>query len=153
MNVQLERHLATAEDTVAFGSALAAACPAGICIHLHGELAAGKTTLTRGYLRGLGHQGAVKSPTFTLVESYELSSRAVHHFDLYRLAAAGELEFIGIEEYLETGADCLIEWAERGGAVLPAPDLSIMLTVVDGGRDLTLSDHSELGHQVLSRFL
>ena len=144
------RHLASAAATCAFGAQLAAACPAGVRIHLSGELAAGKTTLARGYLRALGHAGAVKSPTFTLVETYQLPTRLVHHFDLYRLADAAELEFIGIEEYLEASADCLIEWAERGAAVLPLPDLEIRLMVTDDGRALTVQAYTALGREIVS---
>lgn len=146
----LVRRLSTAADTEAFGGAVARACPAGVVIHLHGDLAAGKTTFTRGYLRGLGHAGAVKSPTFTLVESYDLAGRAVHHFDLYRLAGAAELEFIGIEEYLDSGADCLFEWAERGAAVLPPPDLSVRLTVTDDGRAVEVTALTARGDEILS---
>ena len=149
MTTILTYTLATAEETEAFGARLAAACPSGVCIHLHGDLAAGKTTLARGYLRGLGHVGAVKSPTFTLVESYTLHDRTIHHFDLYRLADAAELEFIGIEEYLESGADCLFEWAERGAALLPSPDLQLDLVVIDGGRALTVVSRSECGNAVI----
>jgi tRNA threonylcarbamoyladenosine biosynthesis protein TsaE len=138
-----------AEDMEALGARLAIACPPGVHIHLSGDLAAGKTTFARGYLRALGHDGAVKSPTFTLVESYGLASRTVHHFDLYRMAA-GELEFIGIEDYFDADADCLIEWAERGAPVLPPPDLALTLRVIDGGREVVLESHSKLGDEIIS---
>ncbi len=141
--------VATADDMEALGARLAQACRPGVRIHLSGELAAGKTTLARGYLRALGHTGAVKSPTFTLVESYTLASRTVHHFDLYRMAA-GELEFIGIEDYFDADADCLIEWAERGAPILPVPDLSLSLRVVDAGRQVRLESHNQLGDDILS---
>lgn len=143
--------VATADDMEALGARLAHACRPGVRIYLSGELAAGKTTLARGYLRALGHRGAVKSPTFTLVESYTLASRTVHHFDLYRLAA-GELDFIGIEEYFDADADCLIEWAERGVPVLPMPDLSLTLRVVDDGREVRIASHGALGEELISKF-
>lgn len=143
--------VATAEDMEALGARLAQLCPPGIRIHLSGDLAAGKTTLARGYLRALGHTGAVKSPTFTLVESYALASRTVHHFDLYRMAA-GELEFIGIEDYFDADADCLIEWAERGAPVLPAPDIALALQVIDAGREVVVESHSQLGNEIISGF-
>ena len=127
--------IASAEAMEALGARVALACRPGVHLHLSGDLAAGKTTFARGYLRALGHDGAVKSPTFTLVESYALASRSVHHFDLYRMAA-GELEFIGIEDYFDADADCLIEWAERGAPVLPRADLALTLTVIDGGREV-----------------
>ena len=142
--------LARAADTEALGARLAGACPRGIYIHLLGELAAGKTTLARGYLRALGHAGAVKSPTFTLVETYEFAFGAVHHFDLYRIAAPAELEVIGIEEYLDGAADCLIEWADRGQDVLPACDIEICLTMAAVGRHAVLEGRSERGIKVVS---
>ena len=141
--------VSTAGDMEALGARIAAQCVPGIRIHLAGELAAGKTTFARGYLRGLGHAGAVKSPTFTLVESYALTDRTVHHFDLYRLVA-GELEFIGIEDYFEPDADCLIEWAERGAPVLPTPDLMFSLQVVDAGREVQIEGLTPLGDQIIS---
>lgn len=139
----------SAEAMEALGARLAAACAPGLRLHLSGELAAGKTTFARGYLNALGHRGAVKSPTFTLVESYALASRTVHHFDLYRMGA-GELEFIGIEDYFDADADCLIEWAERGAPVLPRPDLALHLTVVDGGREARLESHTARGDEIVS---
>ena len=149
MSMTLHLLVATAADMEALGARLAQACRPGVRIHLSGELAAGKTTLARGYLRALGHSGAVKSPTFTLVESYALASRTVHHFDLYRMTA-GELEFIGIEDYFDADADCLIEWAERGAPILPAADVSLSLRVVDEGREVRLESHSPSGDAILS---
>ncbi len=145
--------LARAEDTEALGARLAGACPRGICIHLLGELAAGKTTLARGYLHALGHKGAVKSPTFTLVETYEFAFGTVHHFDLYRIAAPAELEFIGIEEYIDGAADCLVEWADRGRDVLPICDIEIRLTVAAHGRRAELAGRSERGIEAVSRII
>jgi len=118
----------------AFGAAIARAVPGGVTIYLSGELAAGKTTLARGYLRARGYTGAVKSPTFTLVETYELNGQTVHHFDLYRIAHPEELEYIGLDEYFEAGADCLVEWPRRGTGVLPAADLDIALEVRGSAR-------------------
>jgi tRNA threonylcarbamoyladenosine biosynthesis protein TsaE len=149
VSASLSFHVASADAMEALGARLARCCHAGSRLYLCGELAAGKTTFTRGYLRALGHAGAVKSPTFTLVESYSLASRVVHHFDLYRLSAA-ELEFIGIEDYFDADADCLIEWAERGASVLPLPDLTLTLRVVDGGREVQLNSHGSLGDEIIS---
>lgn len=149
MNAAVQFVIASAEDMEALGARLAQACRPGVRIHLSGELAAGKTTLARGYLRALGHTGAVKSPTFTLVESYTLASRTVHHFDLYRMAA-GELEFIGIEDYFDADADCLIEWAERGAPILPAADLLLNLRVVDEGREVRVESRNLHGDDILS---
>ena len=121
--------------TEAVGAALAPLLKGGEVVALSGDLGAGKTTLVRGLLRALGHAGAVKSPTYTLVESYKLPAFELHHFDLYRLAEAGELEFLGLDEFLHPGAVCLFEWPERGAGVLPA-GLRIQLVREGSGRRL-----------------
>ncbi len=101
-------------------------------VYLQGELGTGKTTLVRGILRGLGFVGAVKSPTYTLLEPYE--ELLVYHFDLYRITDSQELDFIGIEELLDTPSIKLIEWPERGGSRLPTPDVQILLRTEGHGR-------------------
>jgi tRNA threonylcarbamoyladenosine biosynthesis protein TsaE len=118
----------------ALGGAIACHAPGGFTVFLSGQLAAGKTTLARGLVRALGHAGAVKSPTFTLVESYALADRRVHHFDLYRIADPEELEYLGLDEYFAGGALCIVEWPERGRACLPPADLELSLSVVPEGR-------------------
>jgi tRNA threonylcarbamoyladenosine biosynthesis protein TsaE len=125
--MQLEQRAESPEAMEALGARLAPGLHAGLLIFLHGELGAGKTTLIRGMLRGLGHAGAVKSPTYTLVEPYLLEKFPVYHFDLYRLNNPEELEFMGMRDYLEGQGVCLIEWAERGAAVLPAADVDVMI--------------------------
>lgn len=133
----------------AFGARLASVCDAVQLITLQGELGAGKTTLVRGMLRGLGHAGAVKSPTYTLVEPYEIAGHALYHFDLYRLAGAQELDDIGLRDYLDAAALCVVEWPERGGAQLPQPDLQIIFDSRTATRRLHIRALGAQGRQAL----
>ena len=147
MQVQLDNE----EAQVAFGEALGRALQGRGRIYLEGDLGAGKTTLTRGVLRAYGHLGAVKSPTYTLVEPYELDDQRIYHLDLYRLADPEELEFIGGRDVLSDEAICIIEWPSRGEGWLPAPDIRLSLAVADQGRQVTLTSHNEHGERVLNR--
>ncbi len=122
----------------------------GGLIFLEGDLGAGKTTFSRGLMRGFGHQGAVKSPTYTLVETYDVftdqtTPLTVCHFDLYRLGDPEELEFIGIRDYLEGAHLCLMEWADKGLGLLPAADLILFIDDITDGRQLTWQAGTEKG--------
>ena len=122
-------------------------------IYLRGDLGAGKTTLTRGLMRGYGYTGAVKSPTYTLVEPYEFSRYNIYHFDLYRLSDPDEVEFLGVSEYFNSQNLCLIEWPENGGSRLPKADLLISLAIENQGRRLSWQTSSERGQQIGERLL
>ncbi|MGY6554703.1 MAG: tRNA (adenosine(37)-N6)-threonylcarbamoyltransferase complex ATPase subunit type 1 TsaE [Wenzhouxiangella sp.] len=119
--------LATEQDMLAFGAPLAKRLAAGGVVYLSGDLGVGKTTLVRGLLRALGHEGAVKSPSYGLVESYELGNLAVHHLDLYRLGDPDEIEYLGIPDLIDDNSLLLVEWAEKGAGYLPAPSMTIRI--------------------------
>jgi len=133
----------------ALGARLAPALADGTVVFLRGELGAGKTTLVRGILRGLGHAGAVKSPTYTLVEPYRLGGRTIYHFDLYRLNDPEELEFLGVRDYLSGSGICLIEWPERGAGVLAEADLEIAIERSPDGRVVRMRAHTPRGTAAL----
>jgi len=159
------------EDTIAFGKELASAIvidrmhpnkvnellrnPSfeimGAIIYLVGDLGAGKTTLTRGVMRGFGYEGAVKSPTYTIIEPYEFEKSKIYHFDLYRLAHAEEVEYLGAEEYFSPANLCLIEWPEKGLGSIPQADLVIELTQRGIGRSLNCKNQSKKGLKIIER--
>lgn len=138
-------------QTLVFGAKLAKALPQKALVFLDGPLGAGKTTLVRGLLRELGHQGSTKSPTYTLVEPYELTDRRIYHFDLYRVNDPEELEYMGIRDYLEEQAVCLIEWPDKGKFVLPEPDLIIRLTYHGESRKVLVESQKPFWQSWMSR--
>ena len=118
-------------------------------IYLNGDLGAGKTTFSRGFIQALGHTGKVKSPTYTLIEPYELGNINIVHMDLYRLSDPEELDYLGIDDLVRETDICLIEWPERGADQLPAPILSLLLEHQIYGRQLQVTAHSEIGEACL----
>ena len=145
--------LPTPADTDALGAALARSRPAGALVAwLRGDLGAGQSTLARALLRALGVQGAIRSPTYTLVERYPLADGEAVHLDLYRIGAPGELEFLGLDDLRAEASLWLVEWPERGGAALPAPDLEIALAQASPGRRVELRETSEKGAAWLAAF-
>ena len=145
---QLE--IATEQEVLAFGRRLAKAISAPCQIHLYGNLGAGKTTLTRGILSGMGYSGLVQSPTYTLIEPYETVLGQVYHLDLYRLGHGEELEYLGIRDLDGEKSICLIEWPERGQGFLPEPDLEITIVPDKSRRIIGMSPVSVRGEQVLN---
>ena len=143
-------HLKNDSDTVALGKQIADACLQPLVIYLIGELGAGKTTLTRGVVTGFGHKGNVKSPTYTLVEPYELKNWQVNHFDLYRLGDPEELEFIGIRDYFHNTSVNLIEWPQKGEGILPEADMIVELSYHGTERIARLSGQTDAGELLLS---
>jgi tRNA threonylcarbamoyladenosine biosynthesis protein TsaE len=142
--------LDSAAATEALGARLAEILEPGSVLYLSGELGAGKTTLARGLLRGLGHRGTVKSPTFTLVEPYQLDGWRLFHWDLYRVTDPEELEFLGLRDQLDGEAVLLIEWPERGQGELPAADLEVTLAYAGDGRACQLEARSAMGQAMLA---
>lgn len=135
-------YLADEAETERAGAALAGVAGQGGLITLHGDLGAGKTTFCRGLIRACGHQAAVKSPTYTIVEPYDIGDTHIMHFDLYRLEDPEELDFMGFRDYLVPDNLCLVEWPEKGGPLVPAPDLSLDLRLSGRGRQLHWQAHT-----------
>ena len=143
--MSLRLHLADSDATERLGAALAGSQPAGAVVFLHGDLGAGKSTLARAWLRALGVSGAIRSPTYTLVEPYQFADggRALH-LDLYRIAGAEELEFLGLDDPAGV-ALWLVEWPERGAGALPTPDLEVYLALSGLGRSVRLEPGTPAG--------
>ena len=148
--------------TLACGARFAKSLQAGLVVYLHGDLGAGKTTFTRGVLRGLGHMGKVKSPTYTLMEPYDIQlcqnstnnnfKYMLYHFDLYRFTSEDEWEAAGFREYFNPQSVCMIEWPEKAKQVLPQADIDVQLSLYNAGRQVQFSAGTTLGNQCLEDF-
>lgn len=151
--VTFKRFLPAEADTLALGAALAPGLQGGMVVYLSGELGAGKTTLARGILRGLGYTGTVKSPSFALVEPYEVSRLYLYHFDFYRFTEPRELAEAGFREYFSPDAICLVEWPENAAGMIPPADLQLKVTTLGSGRQLEIGSKTEAGKLCLVRLM
>jgi len=142
--------LSSPEETEQFAADLFKCVPEKCLIFLQGDLGAGKTTLVRGFMRAAGYDGVVKSPTYNIVEEYELEQRLFYHFDLYRLVDAEELEWLGMEDYLKANSVCFIEWPDNGDGYLTVPDIILTLSVRENERELLINKMPEKIYQYLS---
>lgn len=150
--MQLQKTLVSEEDTRNFAELWANAVKdlaLPLNIHLIGDLGAGKTAFCRGFIQSMGFNGRVKSPTYTLVEPYDVPHWRIYHFDLYRLADPEELEFIGIRDYSSNESVCLVEWPQKGEGMLPSPDLTITIEFTEQGRNMVVKALSDQGEKVI----
>lgn len=141
--------LANEEETLALAKKFSQVLQTPLVVYLQGELGAGKTAFCRGIIQALGHSGAVKSPTYTLVEPYQLQGWRIHHFDLYRLADSEELEYMGIRDYFSEDTLNFIEWPDKGYGWLPGADIEIRIEYAGTGRKLTFSALTEAGQKII----
>jgi len=149
----LKMHLPDEAATRALGARLARVIAPGLLVYLHGDLGSGKTTLARGLLRGLGYEGRVKSPTYTLVELYTVSRLDLYHFDFYRFRDPKEWRDAGFSEYFSGNSVCLVEWPEKAAGLLPVADLEIAFEFAGNGRDLEIRAGTEGGKACLNRLM
>ncbi len=149
--------LADEQATLKLGADFARTLCAGMNVYLHGDLGAGKTTLVRGLLYGLGFVGKVKSPTYTLVEPYQVLINQVnshlYHFDLYRFMDEEEWDAAGFRDYFNPNSVCLIEWPDKAGSLIPQADIDVCLDLAGEGRNARLIANTTAGKKCLERFL
>lgn len=137
--------------TAALAGRVGAAIDGGLVCYLHGPLGAGKSSFARALLHALGVSGRIKSPTYSLVESYPLGDAQAWHLDLYRIADPDELEWLGMDALGEPGAVVLIEWPQRGAGAIPAADVEVFLDYAGAGRRVALRADSDRGERLLRR--
>lgn len=150
MDETFSLYLADEQATEQLGRVLAAQRPSAAVIYLMGDLGAGKTTFSRGFIQACGHHGVVKSPTYTLIEPYMLGQQTIYHLDLYRLSDPEELEYLGMDLLVQPDTISLVEWPERGARSLPSADLTLTLKHRQGGRQATLTAHTVVARQWLT---
>lgn len=148
-NIELPSELSSER----FAKLLAACITPKLFIAFSGEIGTGKTTIIRAMFKHLGIENTIKSPTFSLVESYKKSHLLIHHFDLYRIQHEDELAYLGFRDYFTESSVCVIEWAERAGTLLPQADISFKLSVMGGGRLLQMASASQAGETILARLV
>lgn len=148
--------LADEQATLKLGADFSRSLIAGVNVYLHGDLGAGKTTLVRGALNGLGFLGKVKSPTYTLVEPYQVQINVkmtnVYHFDLYRFTDEEEWDAAGFRDYFNSESICLIEWPEKAGSLIPQADIDVYLELYGDGRVAHLVGNTTAGKECLERY-
>lgn len=149
VNDKIEVFLTSDTDTVHWGEKVGRVLAGRGIVYLYGELGAGKTTFSRGILRSYGYSGSVKSPTYTIIEPYELASACIFHFDLYRLTHADEWHNLGVEAYFSGQAICLVEWPQRAAEYLPPGDLAITLVYAQEGRKIGIEALSDYGRKIV----
>lgn len=147
----MEITVASEEAMRALAGRFASALPRGAIVYLRGPLGAGKTTFVRGVLEALGHTGAVHSPTYTLLETYDLADTVVCHCDLYRLTDPADLEYLGLRERFDGAALCFIEWPEKGAGELPPADIEIEIAYADSARRLRFTTHGAAARDAVAR--
>ncbi|MEI7916780.1 MAG: tRNA (adenosine(37)-N6)-threonylcarbamoyltransferase complex ATPase subunit type 1 TsaE [Methylophilaceae bacterium] len=150
-------NLGDEQATLNLGASFSSSLVPGVTVYLHGDLGAGKTTFVRGVLNGLGFIGKVKSPTYTLVEPYQLSISEVntnlYHFDLYRFIDEEEWDVAGFREYFNPSSICLVEWSAKAGNLIPTADIDLYLTLVGTGRSARLIGNTFVGKKCLEHYL